>query len=149
MADKISIRLVQHLSDLFFLLGSVFKIHYSDVSFLLFAFRWGQIRAHLYFSPPSYKQPWNWMPSEETPLLPSLKHETVYNRFSKSRKRVLLILVSWCGLIPSMSESSPWDELFLITLTKSVCIWYLYTLYPPNCERPRLNWACNQVRHHT
>ncbi|KAF5386894.1 hypothetical protein D9615_002116 [Tricholomella constricta] len=42
-------------------------------------------------------------PPETTPLLAAdsrLKHELVYNRFSRSRKWVILILVSWCGLIP-------------------------------------------------
>ncbi|GLB35683.1 putative sugar (and other) transporter [Lyophyllum shimeji] len=35
-------------------------------------------------------------PTEDTVLL----NKTVYERFSKRRKRVILILVSWCGLIP-------------------------------------------------
>ncbi|KAF8875624.1 MFS general substrate transporter [Infundibulicybe gibba] len=51
------------------------------------------------------------MLSEESPLLESdsdvpyeyaaiVKHEQVYERFSKSRKRVILAMVAWCGLIP-------------------------------------------------
>ncbi|KAF9460888.1 major facilitator superfamily domain-containing protein [Collybia nuda] len=42
------------------------------------------------------------MPSEDTPLLSEagLKHESVYNRFSKQRKRVLVVLVALCGVFP-------------------------------------------------
>ncbi|TFK35473.1 major facilitator superfamily domain-containing protein [Crucibulum laeve] len=43
------------------------------------------------------------MASEETPLLATdvvLKHETVYQRFSPARKRFLVAMVSWCGLMP-------------------------------------------------
>ncbi|KAF8061835.1 major facilitator superfamily domain-containing protein [Lyophyllum atratum] len=45
-------------------------------------------------------------PSEATPLLASpeseqsFKREAVYERFSRRRKWVILVLVSWCGLIP-------------------------------------------------
>ncbi|KAF8889822.1 hypothetical protein BD779DRAFT_1519103 [Infundibulicybe gibba] len=51
------------------------------------------------------------MSSEESCLLESdsdvpyeyaatVKREQVYERFSKSRKRVILAMVAWCGLIP-------------------------------------------------
>jgi hypothetical protein len=46
------------------------------------------------------------MASEETPLLVSdaeLAHEALYNRFSPSRKRIIVALVSWSGILPSMS----------------------------------------------
>lgn len=51
------------------------------------------------------------LPSEETPLLsePGLKHEAVYERFSNPRKRIILFLVSWCGLLPCMY--APLDRL--------------------------------------
>ena len=41
-------------------------------------------------------------PSEESPLLPSRNNDAVYRRFSDSRKRGILILVSWVGLLPCM-----------------------------------------------
>ncbi|KAF8880847.1 major facilitator superfamily domain-containing protein [Infundibulicybe gibba] len=51
------------------------------------------------------------MSSEESPLLASgpgvshgysttVKHDQVYERFSASRKRAILAMVAWCGLIP-------------------------------------------------
>ncbi|THH13705.1 hypothetical protein EW146_g6541 [Bondarzewia mesenterica] len=42
------------------------------------------------------------MSTEESPLLTSAvdKHAALYNRFSKSKKRVIVALVSWAGLIP-------------------------------------------------
>ncbi|KAF8061831.1 major facilitator superfamily domain-containing protein [Lyophyllum atratum] len=49
------------------------------------------------------------VPSEITPLLvadPDLKHELVYKRFSPRRKLVVLILISWCGLIPMFISGS-------------------------------------------
>ncbi|KAF8061834.1 major facilitator superfamily domain-containing protein [Lyophyllum atratum] len=49
------------------------------------------------------------VPSETTPLLvaePNLKHELVYKRFSQRRKWVILMLISWCGLIPMFISGS-------------------------------------------
>ncbi|KAF8888354.1 major facilitator superfamily domain-containing protein [Infundibulicybe gibba] len=57
------------------------------------------------------------MSSEESPLLESdpnvlreyatvAKREQVYERFSKSRKRVILVMVAWCGLIPLFVSGS-------------------------------------------
>ncbi|KAF8888325.1 major facilitator superfamily domain-containing protein [Infundibulicybe gibba] len=57
------------------------------------------------------------MLSEESPLLESdpnvlreyataTKREQVYERFSKSRKRVILAMVAWCGLIPFFVSGS-------------------------------------------
>jgi hypothetical protein len=50
--------------------------------------------------------------SEETPLLADSnvnlarkKHEEIYDRFSEGRKRVIVALVSWCGLIPRQFSS--------------------------------------------
>lgn len=41
------------------------------------------------------------MSTEETPLLEGQQnHNTVYDRFSRSRKRVIVAVVSWAGLLP-------------------------------------------------
>ena len=40
------------------------------------------------------------MSSEETPLLNGHNHNTVYDRFSKSEKRLIVGVVSWVGLLP-------------------------------------------------
>lgn len=41
------------------------------------------------------------MLTEETPLLEEQQnHNTVYDRFSRSRKRVIVAVVSWAGLLP-------------------------------------------------
>ena len=51
-------------------------------------------------------EPASIMASEETPLLRSdqddnaAKHEAVYRRFSPAKKRLIVTMVSICGLIP-------------------------------------------------
>ena len=51
------------------------------------------------------------MASEESPLLPSDqdrnagKHEAVYRRFSPAKKRLIVGMVSLCGLIPCESSN--------------------------------------------
>lgn len=66
------------------------------------------------------------MASEETPLLVDdeaiqavKKHEVVYERFSNGRKRAIVAMVSWCGLIPcrSFSFSPPFSQ-----FSKSFCL---------------------------
>lgn len=45
------------------------------------------------------------MSSEETPLLNGHNHNTVYDRFSKSEKRLIVGVVSWVGLLPRQWRS--------------------------------------------
>jgi hypothetical protein len=80
------------------------------------------------------------MASEKSPLLSDQdhitgKHEVVYHRFSPAKKRLIVAMVSLCGLIPSeyvnltVYKLSPNNE-FLY----SVCDLLTYTCYPNNCK---------------
>lgn len=69
------------------------------------------------------------MASEETPLLLSLKHDAVYCRFSNSKKRGLVIMVSWCGLIPCTCGLCVLESLLLIEDNlKCSCLEHLFPL---------------------
>jgi hypothetical protein len=96
------------------------RSEFIDLKIITFVSRSG---AHLNLSLSPCEGSRNKMSSEGTPLLlsePSIKHEAVYTRFSKPRKRVLVALVSWCGLIPRMSGVFFWQNrnYILIKLTK-------------------------------
>ena len=94
------------------------------------------------------------MDSEESPLLPSdqdnnvVKHEAVYRRFSPAKKRLIVGMVSICGLIPCESRlSNPLIQLIIyltIRFHHSIRDRLIYTrhsnnrkgaqFYGPNCE---------------
>ena len=80
------------------------------------------------------------MATEESPLLPSeperqavLKHDAVYDRFSPSRKRVIIAVTALTGSFPSMFASSTDAQFSWLTGQHSVCVGIFYTPDPSNC----------------
>lgn len=79
---------------------------------------------------------------ERTPLLENdaCKADLIYERFSKSKKRLIVAIVSWGGLVPC--ECVPFglsDTLLRLNFATtfgeiSFHFRYLYSIYTPNCK---------------
>lgn len=94
--------------------------------------------------------------SEETPLLHSaiadnpsedaiaLKHELLYKRFSPAYKRIIVIIMSWSGLIPRMHLVYV-CHLYEADVIPSVCVGIIHTVNTTDCERPSFDWGYHQV----
>jgi hypothetical protein len=73
------------------------------------------------------------MASEETPLISSsaeLAHEALYNRFSPSRKRVIVALVSASATLPS--EFTYDQTMNRLKTISSVREWDVHTVHTPD-----------------
>ena len=84
------------------------------------------------------------MDSEESPLLPcdqddnAMKHEAVYSRFSPAKKRLIVGMVSICGLIPCESRTPSYTELIIhltMRFNYSIRDRLVYTRHPNSCKR--------------
>jgi hypothetical protein len=82
------------------------------------------------------------MDSEESPLLPTDqdynagKHEAVYGRFSPAKKRLIVAMVSICGLIPCESLNALSQLIIHLTMKfyYSVRDRLIYTRYSNSCK---------------
>ena len=96
------------------------------------------------------------MASEETPLLstddnaPTNRLDDVYLRFSSTKKKIILVMVSGCGVINCMSicselATSGWRFTFLFMGRFSG--WDVYTFNTTDRRGPEFNRGDRQVNH--
>ena len=83
-------------------------------------------------------------PSEETPLLSTVNadHNDVYLQFSPTRKKIILLMASACGLLNRMFIDI-YTPFFLFII--SICGWDVYTFNTTYCQGSEYNWSGYQV----
>ena len=93
------------------------------------------------------------MASEESPLLSTEDNGTkrpdnVYLRFSSTKKNIILVMVSGCGVINCMFIPSSVQVLVLhVLLMSRFSGWDVYTFNTTDCQGPEFIWGGCQVNH--
>lgn len=85
--------------------------------------------------------------SEETPLLRDVaKHDEIYDKFSVTWKRLIVLMVSFCGVLPCELPLRIVILQFQKPTGSSVYFRDLHSVHPTNLEGHEHDWVCRQVR---